>query len=46
MIAGDSGSDILTSTKRCNYSYMRSRWWVELPPETCRAVCRKNKLCI
>jgi hypothetical protein len=24
----------------CNYSYMCSWWWVELPPETCRAVYR------
>jgi len=30
----------LTSARCCNYSYMCSWWWVELPPETCRAVYR------
>jgi len=31
---------------RCSiYSCMRSWWWVEVPPETCRAVSRYNKLC-
>jgi hypothetical protein len=27
----------LTSARCCDYSYMCSWWWVELPPETCRA---------
>jgi len=35
----------VTNTKCCRYSYMRSWWWVEVPPETCRAVSRYNKLC-
>jgi len=26
------------SARFCNYSYMCSWWWVELPPETCKAV--------
>jgi len=30
----------LTSARCCNYSYMCSWCWVELPPETCRAVYR------
>jgi len=30
----------LISARRCNYSDMCSWWWVELPPETCRAVYR------
>ena len=39
--------DGVTSARCCNYNYMWSWWWVELPPETCRAVYRKyNKLYI
>jgi len=30
----------LTNTRCCGYSCMRSWWWVELTPETCRAVSR------
>ena len=30
----------LSSTRCCNYSYMCSWWWLEVPPETCRAVYR------
>ena len=30
----------LTNTRCCRYSCMRSWWWVEVPPETCRAVSR------
>jgi hypothetical protein len=33
----------LTSARCCNYSYMCSWWWVELPPETRRAVYRNIK---
>jgi len=36
----------LTSAKCCNYSYICSWWWVELPPETCRAVYRNIINCI
>jgi hypothetical protein len=36
----------LTSTRCCNYSYMCSWWWVELPPEVCRAVYRNIIKCI
>ena len=43
-IATDS-SNGLTNTRCCRYSCMRSWWWVVVPPETCRAVSRKNKLC-
>jgi len=41
--AGSSNG--LTSTRCCRYSCLRSWWWVEVPPETCRAVFRYNKLC-
>jgi hypothetical protein len=40
-IAADS-SKVLTNTRCCRYSCMRSWWWVMLPPGTCRAVSRKN----
>jgi len=30
----------LTNTRCCRYSCLRSWWWVEVPPETCRAVFR------
>jgi len=36
--AGSSNG--LTNTRRCRYSCLRSWWWVEVPPETCRAVSR------
>jgi hypothetical protein len=36
-IAGDSSNGV-TNTWCCRYSCMRSWWWVELPPKTCRAV--------
>ena len=36
----------LTSTRRCTYSCVCSWWWVEIPPETCRAVFPEvNKVC-
>jgi hypothetical protein len=38
-IAADS-SNVVTITRCFRYSCMRSRWWVEVPPETCRAVSR------
>jgi hypothetical protein len=44
-IAEDS-RDGLISARCCNYSYMCSWWWVELPPETCRAVYRNIIICI
>jgi len=39
-IITEGSRDGLTSSRCCNYSYMCSWWWVELPPETCRAVYR------
>ena len=36
--AGSSNG--LTNTRCCRYSCMCSWWWVEVPPETCRAVSR------
>ena len=30
----------LTITRCCRYSCMHSWWWVEVPPETCRAISR------
>jgi len=38
-IAADSSNGV-TNTRCCRYSCMRSWWWVEEPPETCRAVSR------
>jgi hypothetical protein len=38
-IAADSSNGV-TNTRCCRYSCMRSWWWVEIPPETCRAVSR------
>jgi hypothetical protein len=40
--AGSSNS--LTNTRCSRYSYLCSWWWVVVPPETCRAVTRYNKL--
>ena len=36
----------LTNARCCNYSYMCSWWWVEVPHETCRAVYRNIINCI
>ena len=38
-IAAD-GSNGVTNTRCCRYGSMRSWWWVEVPPETYRAVSR------
>ena len=38
MAAGSSNG--LTNTRCCRYSCLRSWWWVEVPPDTCRAVSR------
>jgi hypothetical protein len=38
-IAADSSNGV-TNTRCCRYRCMRSWWWVEVPPETCRAVYR------
>jgi hypothetical protein len=42
---GAGCSNGVTNTRCCRYSCMRFWWWVEIPPETCRAVSRYNKLC-
>ena len=42
----EGNRDCLTGARCCNYSYMCSWWWVELPPETCRAVYRNIINCI
>jgi hypothetical protein len=34
--AGSSNG--VTNSRCCRYSFMPSWWWVEVPPETCRAV--------
>ena len=34
-------SNGLTSTRYCKYNSVCSWWWVEIPPETCRAVFQK-----
>ena len=34
-------SNGLTSTRYCKYSCLCYWWWVEIPPETCRAVFQK-----
>ena len=36
----------LTSARCCDYSYMCSWWWVEVPPEICRAIYRNIINCI
>jgi hypothetical protein len=41
MIA-DGSSNGLISARCCSYSYMCSWWWMEVPPETCRAVYRNK----
>ena len=38
-IAADSSNGV-TNNRCCRYGCMRSWWWVEIPPETCRAVSR------
>ena len=38
-IAADSSNGV-TNSRCCRYSCMRSWRWVEVPPETCRAVSR------
>jgi len=43
-IAAGSGNDV-TNTRCCRYSCLRSWRWMVVPPETCRAVSRWNKLC-
>jgi hypothetical protein len=43
LIAADSSNGV-KNTRCCRYSCMRSWLWVEVPPETCRAVYR-YKLC-
>jgi hypothetical protein len=42
--AADSSNGV-TNTRCCRYSCIHSWWWVEVPPETCRAVSSINKLC-
>jgi hypothetical protein len=44
MIATDSNSGV-TNTRCCRYRCLRSWWWVMVPPETCRAVSKQNKMC-
>ena len=39
VLAGSSNG--LTSTRYCKYSCVCSWWWVEIPPETSRAVFQK-----
>ena len=43
MIAADSNNGV-TNTRSCRYSCLPSWLWVIVPPETCRAVSRQNKL--
>jgi hypothetical protein len=38
-IAADSSNGV-TNTRCCRYNCMPSWWWVEIPPQTCRAVSR------
>jgi hypothetical protein len=33
-------SNAVSNTRCCRYSCLRSWWWVEVPPEICRAVSR------
>jgi hypothetical protein len=43
--SAEGSRDGLTSSRCCDYSYMCSWWWVELPPETYRAVYRNMINC-
>ena len=43
-IAKDSSNGV-RNTRCCRWSWLRSWRWVMVPPETCRAVSRQNKLC-
>jgi len=43
--SGICSSNGVTNTRCCRYNCLRSWWWVMVPPETCRAVFRYNKLC-
>ena len=43
-IAAGSSNGV-TNTRCCRYCCLRSGCWVVVPPETCRAVSRSNKLC-
>ena len=38
-------SNRVTNTRWCRYSCLRSWWWVVIPPKTCNAFSRYNKLC-
>jgi hypothetical protein len=42
----EGSRDGLTRARCCNYGYMCSWWWMELPPETCRAVYKNILNCI
>jgi hypothetical protein len=44
-ITAARSSNGVTNTRCCRYSCLRSWWCVAVPPETCRAVSRQNKLC-
>jgi len=43
-IAADSSNGV-TNTRCCRCRCLCSWWWLKVPPETCRAVSRWNKLC-
>jgi hypothetical protein len=36
----EGSSNGVTNTRCCRYSCLRAWWWVEVPPETCRAVSK------
>ena len=40
-----ASSNGMTNTRCCRYSCMRSWWWVEVPPETCKQFPDISKLC-
>jgi hypothetical protein len=44
-IAAESSNGVVTNTRCCRYSCMRSWWWVEVPPETVEQFPDINKLC-
>ena len=39
-----SCTKIMTSTAGCSYSFVCSKWWVWLTPETCRVNLQNNRL--
>jgi hypothetical protein len=44
LVAADSSNGV-TNIRCCRHSFMRSCWWVDLWPKTCRTVSKYNEMC-